>query len=180
MFVRRQHVVAALCAALAAVALTRIGWAQDVASSNLKAAYIYQFAFFTEWPADTLTQGAPLTMCVIGDTAVRDALEQTIKKATAPPRQIVVAFGLPDKPPPLCHALYVSGVTPAQAGRVLAGVRDLPVLTISDLEGFNRMGGIAEFFSQGSQLVFAIRPDAVAQSRLQLSSRILRLAKVAR
>jgi len=176
----RRHLVAALCAAIAAAALSPVAWAQDVSGPNLKAAYIYRFALFTEWPADALPQTGPLTMCVVGDTAVRDALEQAVRKATAPPRPVVVVFGPPDKPPSPCHTLYVSGVSAAQAARVLASVRQLPVLTMSDLEGFNRMGGIAEFFFEAGQLRFAIRPDAVAQSHLQLSSRLLRLARPSR
>ena len=176
----RPRVVAALCAALAAVTLTRPGWAQDVSGANLKAAYIYQFALFTEWPADALPQAGPLTMCVVGDTAVRDALERTAKKPAAAARPFVVAFGQSDKPSSPCHALYVSGVSSAQAARILAGVRQLPVLTMSDVEGFNRMGGIAEFFFEAGQLRFAIRPDAVTQSHLQLSSALLRLARPSR
>jgi hypothetical protein len=176
----RRPVVVALCAALAAVALPRPGWAQDVSGPSLKAAYIYRFALFTEWPAEVLAPGAPLTMCVVGDTAVRDALEQTVRKATGAARPVVVAFGPPDKLPSPCHTLYVSGVSSAQAARALAGVRQLPVLTMSDIEGFNRMGGIAEFFFEAGQLRFAIRPDAVAQSHLQLSSLVLRLARPSR
>src|SRR4051794_32190399 len=155
----RPHLVAALCAALAAVALPRVGWAQDVSGPNLKAAYIYRFALFTEWPAEALPQTGPLTMCVVGDTAVRDALKQTVRKATGAARPVIVVFGSPDKPPSPCHTLYLSGVSSAQAARVLAGVRQLPVLTISDVEGFNRLGGIAEFFFEAGQLRFAIRPD---------------------
>ena len=173
----RRHAVAALCAALAVVLPSVVTVAQDVSGPNLKAAYIYRFALFTEWPADALPQAGPLTMCVVGDSDVRDALERTVKGLTVDNRPIAVAFGHPDKPPPHCHTLYVSAVSSAQAARVVAGVREVPVLTMSDLEGFNRAGGIAEFFYEGGQLRFAIRPDAVTRANLQLSSRLLQLAR---
>jgi hypothetical protein len=172
----RQHVVAAL----ASVLLTVVAFAQDVSGPNLKAAYIYRFALFTEWPADALPQTGPLTMCVVGDAAVRDALERTVQGVTVASRAVVVAFGQPDKPPPQCHTLYVSGVSSAQAARLVAGLREVPVLTISDLEGFNRMGGIVEFFYEAGQLRFSIRPDAVTQSHLQLSARLVLLARPSR
>jgi len=76
--------------------------------------------------------------------------------------------------------LYVSAVSSAQAERLVTGLREVPVLTISDLEGFNRMGGIAEFFYEAGQLRFSIRRDAVTQSHLQLSSRLLALARPGR
>lgn len=172
----RHHVIAAL----ASVLLTAVVFAQDVSGPNLKAAYIYRFALFTEWPADALPQGGPLTMCVVGDGAVRDALERTVRGVTVANRSVAVAFGQPDKLPPQCHTLYVSGVSSAQAARLVAGLREVPVLTISDLEGFNGMGGIAELFYEAGQLRFSIRTDAVTQSHLQLSSRLILLARPSR
>lgn len=179
MFVR-QYAVAALCAALGSVLLPAAAAAQDVSEPSLKAAYIYQFALFTQWPAEAFASGGPLTMCVIGDTAVRDALERTVKGVSVENRGVVVSFGTPDKPPPRCHALYISAVSPAQAARLVAPLREAPVLTISDLEGFNGMGGIAQLFYQAGQLRFSIRTDAVTQSHLHLSSRLLSLARPAR
>lgn len=174
----RQHAVAAFCAALAIVLPPVVTSAQDVSGPNLTAAYIHQFAQFTEWPTDALSQAGPLTMCVVGDTAVRDALERTVRGVTVGKRAVVVAFGQPDKPLPQCHALYVSAVSPAQAARLVSGLREVPVLTISDIEGFNGMGGIAELFYQGAgQLRFSIALDSVTRSRLQLSSRLLQLAR---
>jgi hypothetical protein len=170
-----------LAAAAVALALfTIVLWAQDVSGPNLKAAYIYRFALFTEWPADALPSTGPLTMCVVGDPAVREALERTVRGVTVANRSVAVAFSQPDKLPPQCHTLYVSGVSSAQAARLVAGLRETPVLTISDLEGFNGMGGIAEFFYEAGQLRFSIRPDAVTQSHLQLSSRLILLARPSR
>ena len=175
-----RHAVGALCAALATVSLTIATFAQDVSSPNLKAAFIYRFALFTRWPVDALPQGGPLTMCVVGDSAVRDALERTVKGITVENRTVVVAFEQPGQPLPHCHTLYVSAVSSAQAARLVAELREVPVLTISDLEGFNRMGGIAEFFYEAGQLRFSIRSDAVAQSHLRLSSQLLSLARPSR
>lgn len=173
----RRYAAAALCALLAPVLLPVVTSAQDVSGPNLKAAYIYRFVLFTQWPVDALPQAGPLTMCVVGDTAVRDALERTVKGISVENRPVVVAFGQPDKLPARCDTLYVSAVSAAQAARLVAGMREEPVLTISDLEGFNGMGGIAEFFYEAGQLRFSIRADAVTQSHLHLSSRLLSLAR---
>jgi hypothetical protein len=172
-----KGVVAAVCVALALGLPAPVTLAQDVSDSNLKAAYIYRFAHFTEWPASALPPGGTLTMCVVGDSIVRDALERTVRGLTVANRPVAVVFGTPDKPLPGCHTLYVSAVSRAQAARLIASVQGEPVLTLSDLEGFNRMGGIAEFFHEAGQLRFSIQPSAVTQSRLQLSSRLLPLAR---
>jgi hypothetical protein len=169
--------VAWFCLALAGV-LPPVGTAaQDVSGPNLTAAFIYRFAHFTEWPAGTLATGSPLTMCVVGDAAVRDALERTVTGVTVAGRSVIVAFGASARPRADCHILYVSGVPSALAARIVSDVREVPVLTVSDLEGFNKMGGIAEYFYDAGQLRFSIELDAMTRSRLQLSSRLLQLAR---
>ena len=77
----------------------------------------------------------------------------------------------------LCHVLYVSGVTAGQAAQLVAGLRDVPVLTISDLEGFTELGGIAQFFFEHGQLRFSVQVGSAKRARLQISSRLLALAK---
>lgn len=172
-----RHAVTAWWVAIVLAFLPVGTVAQDVSDPNLRAAYIHRFATFTEWPATSLPPAGPLTMCVVGDRAVEEALQRTVRGLTVGNRPVQVVFGTPDKPPASCHTLFVSAVSPAQAARLVAAVRGTPVLTMSDLEGFNRMGGIAEFFYEAGQLRFAIRPDVAAQSDLQLSSRLLQLSR---
>jgi hypothetical protein len=76
-----------------------------------------------------------------------------------------------------CHLLYVSGRTSDEAGRLIAGLRDAPVLTISDLQGFTARGGVAEFFFDQGRLRFSVQLEAARRARLQISSRLLTLAK---
>src|SRR5918999_3253891 len=57
-------------------------FAQDVTSHALKAAFIYNFARFTAWPAAALPERGALALCVVGDPAVAEALERTVKNRT--------------------------------------------------------------------------------------------------
>lgn len=173
----RQHVAAALCAAAAVVAFGGTASAQDVSGPNLKAAYIYNFALFTTWPEAVLPPERPITMCVVGDTVMRDALTRAVDGRTVDKRPITVVYGSADRPPASCHMLYMSSISTAQTARLLAGLGKAPVLTMSDLEGFNKMGGIAEFFYEAGNLRFSIRTDVVKDANLQLSSRLLRGAR---
>ena len=60
------------CAALAILLLMPLpAAAQDVTEPALKAAFIYNFAKFTEWPADVMTTAEPLSLCVLGDAGHR-------------------------------------------------------------------------------------------------------------
>ena len=151
--------------------------AQDVTEAALKAAFIYNFAQFTEWPADAVAPAKPLALCVIGDDAVAEALGRTVnaRQIDGHSMTVSVVAALPAR---ACHVLYLSHLTPAQAAQFTATPQDAPVLTIGDVEGFTDMGGISRFYFEHGRLRFTIRLQAVKRARLQISSRLLALAKL--
>jgi hypothetical protein len=152
--------------------------AQDVTEPALKAAYIYNFAKFTQWPAGVMAEGSPLVLCVVGDAAIGRALDKAVKGLTISGRAISVsqlARGVPSLEG--CHLAYVSGLTATQAAKLVTGLRDAPVLTISDAEGFTKAGGIAQFFFENGQLRFDVQLASAKRARLQISSKLLMLAR---
>ncbi len=153
-----------------------VGVAQDVTESALKAAFIYNFVRFTEWP-DALPATDPFVMCVLGDAAVSDALERTVKDRDIAGHGIVVSRAMPAAQKPPCHVLYVSGAMANQTAQLVAGLRDAPVLTISDIEGFTELGGMVQFFFEHGQLRFSIRLESAKRARLQISARLLQLSQ---
>jgi hypothetical protein len=180
--IARAHRTRRACFAQTTIAILllmpAVDFAQDVTEPALKAAYIYNFAKFTEWPAGVLRPSAPFVMCVLGDPVVGDALERAVKGRTLDGHSLTVALMLPTGPSQTCHVLYVSGVTAGQAKQLVAGVRDGPVLTIGDVEGFTEMGGIAQFFFEQGRLHFSVRLESAKRARLEVSSRLLALAQV--
>jgi hypothetical protein len=152
--------------------------AQDVPEPTLKAAFIYNFALFTEWPARASAVTEPLAFCVVGDPAVGDALKQVVKGRLLAGRNIGVLQMASSGSPRGCHVVYLSGVTVAQAMQLVAGLRDEPVLTMSDLEGFTDQGGMAQCFFEHGHLRFNVRLEPVTRARLQISSRLLALARI--
>jgi hypothetical protein len=152
-------------------------FAQDVTEQSLKAAFIFNFAKFTEWPADAMLTGQPLVLCVLGDAAIGEALERAVRSRTLSGHRMDVSQTTSSGTPrDGCHVLYLSGVTATQAAKLVAGVRDAPVLTISDAEGFTQIGGIAQFFFEHGQLRFNVHVESAKRARLRISSRLLALA----
>jgi hypothetical protein len=165
------------CAAIASLLLIQSSAsAQDVTEPALKAAFIYNFAKFTEWPTDAAPAQEPFVLCVLGDTAVGDALVQAVKARVLAGHSMSVSIMTPGGPPRKCHLLYVSGVTAGQAAQLVAGLRDVPVLTISDLEGFTELGGIARFFFEHGQLRFSVNLESAERVHLHMSSKLLALS----
>jgi hypothetical protein len=165
--------------ALATIALLLplrlIGLAQEVTASSLKAAYIYNFARFTDWPDDSPTSQQPLVICVLGDAAVGDALEQVVKGRQLSGRAVIVSRVAAGRTPG-CHVLYISSPVAAEVSQVVAAVQDSPVLTIGDAVNFTKAGGVAQLFFDRGQLHFNISRQAIKRARLQIHSRLLALA----
>jgi hypothetical protein len=150
--------------------------AQSAPESTLKAAFLYNFAKFAEWPADA-PPADPLMMCVIGDAGVADALDETVKGRTIDGRKVVVARATLDGIRG-CHVVYLTGFDPKRAQQIVDDLKNAPVLTVSDREQFAQGGGIAGLFVDQGRMRFAINVEAALRCRLRISSRLLSLAKI--
>ena len=154
--------------------------AQGVSAPALKAAFLFNFAKFAEWPSDAMAAGVPLSLCVLGDESVGEWLGEMLKSRPADSGSLTVRSLRDDSAVRSCHVLYLTGMDMKHAGAVLELVKNQPVLTVSDLGEFTRAGGIAEFFEESGKMRFAINTRAAERARLRLSSRLLSLAKIVR
>jgi hypothetical protein len=151
--------------------------AQDVTEPSLKAAFVYNFAKFTEWPPDVLPAADSLSACVLGDPSVEEALARTVKGRLLSGHTISVTRVQLEGPLRSCHLLYLSGLTAQQMAAVVTAVQGASVLTISDADDFALLGGIAHVFIENGRMRFDLNLDLARRSRLQLSSKVLALAK---
>jgi hypothetical protein len=172
---RRGIVIAAAVALLTPASPAR---SEAVAGSAMKAAYLYNFVKFVEWPADALPDEAPLLMCVVGDSGVADALEDTVRDRTVDGHRIILRRARLDDSVRVCHVLYVSSLTAHDAGLLVGRLFGVPVLTASDLDRFAEIGGVAHFFIEGKRMRFAINLESAQRAHLKVSSKLLGLARI--
>lgn len=151
--------------------------AQETTESVLKGAFVYNFARFTEWPPSALVAGMPLLTCVVGDEAVADALVANTdgREIDGHPMEVAVR---PADALQGCHVLYVSSGSRSVVDAALAATEGSPVLTISDVQGFARTGGVAELFVEAGKMRFRVNQDSAMRSQIALSSRLLSLAEL--
>jgi len=152
--------------------------AQDVTEVTLKGAFLFNFARFTEWPADALQPDTTVSACVFGDRAVADAFAKTVKGKQLAGRAIAVTTIAANESIPPCHLLYLSSVAEARIAEIVSTLRDTPVLTVSDSDTFTKRGGIVQIFVESGKMKFRINSRSARRARLQLSSRLLALAEV--
>jgi len=152
--------------------------AQDVTEVTLKGAFLFNFARFTEWPADALQPDTAVSACVFGDRAVADAFAKTVKGKQLAGRAVAVTTIAANESIPPCHLLYLSSVAEARIAEIVSTLRDTPVLTVSDSDTFTKRGGIVQIFVESGKMKFRINSRSARRARLQLSSRLLALAEV--
>jgi hypothetical protein len=150
-----------------------------VSAVAVKAAFLYNFAKFVEWPA--LRDGAPIVVCIAGDDEIAAALVGMVRGQNISGRVLEVLRSPDSGTWPDCQLLFIADADVRRAAGGLRGVVTQPVLTVSDGRGFSDTGGgIIELFLDGERMRFAINVDAAERSGLRLSSRLLALAKVIR
>jgi len=177
---RRGRGASLVCAALAAIVMSgvaRDAAAQSVTAPELKAAFLFNFAKFAEWPADVISLNSSLVLCVAGDGAVADALDKTVMGHQIDGHSVVIARGKVDSLP-TCHVMYAAGLDAKETVRLLNSLKGLAVFTVSDREQFAQLGGVAYFFVENGKMRFAINQDAAQRAHLTLSSKLLSLAKL--
>ena len=150
---------------------------QSVTQATLKAAFLFNFAKFVEWPVDQSHAG-PLTVCVLDDAAVEDSLAQLVNGPPAASRSMSLLKAARSRSLRLCHVLYLGDPDPGRAVATLDEVKGAPILTIGDGDQFARGGGMIGLFIEDGRMRFAINPDAAQRAGLRLSSRLLSLAKI--
>jgi hypothetical protein len=168
--------VLAVC--LSVVSLAPSARAQSINAQTVKAAFLYNFVKFSEWPSEALTPGQRLSLCVLGDAGVAEALERTINGQAVDGHQLtveIVKAGGPIRP---CHILYMSGLDSKQLGQLLTATKRTSTFTVSDSDRFAQMGGMAQLIEDDNRMRFAVNIGAATEAHIKVSSRLLGLAQI--
>jgi hypothetical protein len=157
---------------------TALTGADEVTASALKAALLYNFAKFVEWPA--LPAGGPMIFCIIGNDAIAAVLVRTVRGQSIGGHALEVRPSQDSGAWRACNLLFIGDADTSRSAGASDAVKSQPVLTVSDGNGFAKAGGIIELYVEGGRMRFAINVDAAERSGLRISSRLLGLAKVIR
>lgn len=174
---RRGAVASALAAGLLLLAAPAArALDQSAGEYEVKAAFLYNFAKFVEWPESAFTDPrAGLTVCVAGEDPFGDILDRTVLGKTVATRQLDLRRLREPTDARLCHLLFLGRMSAPRARAMLAEVAALPVLTISDGADPSQPAVIA-FRVEAAHVRFAIDTDAAARAGLRVSSRLLSVA----
>lgn len=155
--------------------------AQPVADEyQVKAAYLLNFARFVEWPSDVLPASSPLNIAIIGDDPFGGALEETLRGKSANGHPIQLRHLRWDDVLTPYQIVFVGASEEPRLPQILRSVGHNSVLTVSDIDRFSFRGGVIEFRTVGNRVRFDINRTAAAAAELNISSRLLSVARAVR
>lgn len=178
----RSHLRLALCVAWAlaqAVALAASAWAQaeTARESAVKAAFLYKFASFVEWPAGAFPPvGQPLVIAVSGDDEVAADLEQMTAGRTIEGRPVVVRRLSADTASTGIHILYLGSRREGLLREAIDSTTG-PVLVVTTQPGALRWGSVLNFSADGGRVRFSASLASAEARHLKLSARLLTVAQ---
>ena len=146
---------------------------------QVKAAYLYNFLKFVEWPESAFPDPlAPIVIGISGDDPFGNSLPQVIIGKTVQGRDLVIHKYHSGEDMRGAHILFISPSERKRLPQILSSLRGSSVLTVADIEGFLEAGGMIQFLSENDRVRFAINVDASSRGKLKMSSKLLSLAKV--
>ncbi|MEA3162063.1 MAG: hypothetical protein QOD95_3611 [Gammaproteobacteria bacterium] len=169
---RLRQPLFAILLALGALGCPTISFADDGAPEQSKAAYLYNFAKLTVWPASA--PAYVLTMCFIGAPGVRNLIERDVSGKLIGARHVEVRSLGPSQRADDCSIVYIDMATVGAAD--LAASAPAYALTVSDAHDFAHHGGMIELYFQDDRLRFIINLDNARLAGLKMSSSLLALA----
>jgi len=146
---------------------------------QVKAAFLYNFVKFVEWPPDAFqNEKSPLTLCVFRYDPFGSALDEVIAGQTLNNRRVVVQRinKLPDLK--ACQLVFVSDREDKHLPEIMDSLEGASVLVVGEGGDFAEHSGGIQFFLENNKLRFAVNVDAIQRARLKVSSKLLALARI--
>jgi YfiR/HmsC-like len=168
----------AVCSLLCAGIVAR-AQSQTLSEAQIKTGFLFNFTKFVEWPPEAFTDSeAPIELGVLGDNPVTELLTETAAGKTVNGRAVIVHRFKEGQDPRICQILFVSSSQENHVLQILERVKGLPILTVSETNGFAQSGGMINFFIEGNKVRLEINLSAAARARLKISSKVIAVARL--
>lgn len=141
---------------------------------TMKAAYLYNFAKLTDWPADP-GPGSAFNLCIFGQNEFGPALD-VLRGKTVNDRQLRLRHITDIADAQYCQLLFVGDYEGAHGARLFESLRTMAVLTVTDNDKISRAGAMLLIRTAEQRLSFDVNLDAATRAQLKFSSKLLRLA----
>jgi len=156
--------------------------AEQANEFQVKAAYLYNFGKFVEWPSAAFAQpDSPIVIGILGTDPFGALIDQIVENKKVGARSFVVKrlkWSSDLKELRDCKILFVGASEKAHIDELIQIVKTLPILTVGETPGFAERGGVIRFVLEDNRVRFEVNVEAAHQAELTISSRLLTLARI--
>ena len=156
-------------------------WAAGAQAANseyqVKAAFLYNFMKFVEWPGDGAGSSGTLTIGILGKDPFGEAIDE-VRGKTAKGRRIVVLHLHGVEELKECDLLFVCASERGRLPQILKALQNARTLTVGDQDGFCQAGGMVNLVFVKNRVGFEVNRAAASRARLRVSSQLLKLARL--
>jgi len=147
---------------------------------QVRAAYLYNFAKFVEWPAGKQGKDDPVHICTIGNDRLAEVLQQTVAGKQANGRLLEARRLASVKDSSACEILFIGWTDQKRTLEILGALRKSPILTVTESEHFAALGAMVNLVHKDGSIELEINPEMAEAAGLKISSRLLVVAQVVR
>ena len=144
---------------------------------QVKAAFLYNFTKFVEWPAQHFaTEDRPVMIAVLGHNPFGEELEQITRGRRVNGREITIAFIDTPAAAAAADLVFVCAGEESRFEAMNTALRQAQVLTIGESPRFADAGGIITFLREADKVHFVINLESAERAGLKISAQLLKLA----
>jgi YfiR/HmsC-like len=144
---------------------------------QVQAAYLYNFGRFIRWPASvTEAPSDAFNICIFGQDPFGPILNATVAGGTIGGKGVAVKRMSNPQEIVNCRILFIGSSEEGRIRNILEVLDRTPVLTVSDMPQFSRLGGMIQFVKEGNRIRFEVDLPAAQKAGLILSSELLKVA----
>lgn len=149
------------------------------AEYEIKAAFLYNFAKFIEWPPQT-GQGEPdaFVITILGQDPFDGVIDDMLQGKTVNSRRVVVRRASRADDVRSSQILFISDSERAQLADILKRFANTATLTVGESDRFAERGGIICFRMEKDRIRLDINLAVAERARLRISSELLKLARI--
>ena len=151
---------------------------EGLTEADLKAAFLYNFTKFVEWPSNAFAaEDSPFVVGIIGDEEFAATLRKLLQDKKAHGHPFLVRRLTQNGEASACQILFVRESEMKRFNAIFESIKRLPILTVGESEEFLEFGGMFNLLFEDKQLRFEVNPGPAENAGLKVSSKVLRLAK---
>ena len=145
---------------------------------RVKAAFLYNFTKFIDWPTHGGKNGQSFTIGILGEDPFGSEMEALAGKAVGDESLKIHRYSTWSDRALKCDILFISGSEEKNLSEILRRLDGSSVLTVGDTVAYARRGVMINFFMDDNKVRFKINLQKARQAGLKISSRLLKLAVI--